>query len=273
MDIRTVGRLIEVVHAPVYFSPEPQDAYAALGLRGYWRGYFASRAAALGTADAATVTRLFGGFAAPMVERAIPQVWTLATPQAVLAARTAGAIAALRRLTGGEPDPRPAAAALARIVDAADYGGRPLAAAHAELPRPDDTLGALWHGCTVLRELRGDEHLAALAEAGLTWPQPHLLLAAVGRLDPKQREYRGYTEAEWDEARAGLAARGLTGAAAAELVEAVERRTDERVADVFAGTDLAELDRLLRPFATAAVVALPFPNAVGLPDPLTANRS
>jgi hypothetical protein len=271
VDVRTVGRLIEVIHAPVYFAPEPQEAYAALGLRGYWRGYFASRAAALGTPGAATVTRLFGGFAPRMVERAIPEVWTLTTPAAVLDARSRGAVAALQRLVGDGPDPRPTAEALARIVDAADYSGRPLAAAHFELPVPADPLGALWHRCTVLRELRGDEHLAALTEADLPWPQPHLLLARAGRLDPKQREYRGFTEAEWQQADAELSARGLTGPAATELVEAVERRTDERVQNVFADTELSELDRLLRPFAIPAVAALPFPNAVGLPNPVTAN--
>ena len=267
MDVRTIGRLVEAIHAPVYFTPEAQDAYAAIGLRGYWRGYFASRAAALGAVDAATVTRLFGGFAPRMVERAFPEVWTLTTPAAALDARLLGAVAALHRLVPDGPDPERAAAELAAVVDSADYTGRPLAEAHSRVPRPIEPLAALWHGCTVLRELRGDEHLAALAEQDLPWPQPHLLLAETRRLDPQQREHRGFTEAEWSEAAARLQARGLTGSAAGELVEQIEHRTDERVADVFAETDPARLDALLRPFAAAAIAALPFPNAVGLPRP------
>lgn len=266
-----VGRMVEAIHTPVYFTPEPQEAYAALGLRGYWRGYFASRSAALGEVDAATVGRLFGGFAPRMVERAIPEIWTHTGPQAVLTARSEGALAALGRLCAGLPEPRQAADALARVVDNADYDRRPLAAAHAALPRPDDALAALWHACTVLRELRGDDHLAVLAENDLPWPQPHLLLASTRRLDPQQREHRGFTEQEWDAAAAELADRGLTGAVAAELVEVIEQATDERTAPVFAGVDLPALASQLRPYAAATVVALPFPNAVGLPDPLSPN--
>lgn len=41
-------RCTETLHAVVSFAPEPQAAYASLGLRGYWRGYFASRSSALG---------------------------------------------------------------------------------------------------------------------------------------------------------------------------------------------------------------------------------
>jgi hypothetical protein len=79
--IRRLGTLIESIHGPVYFAPEPQAAYAALGLRGYWRGYFAGRAAPLGAARAAVVTASFYNFAPAFVGRAIPAVWDLITPE------------------------------------------------------------------------------------------------------------------------------------------------------------------------------------------------
>ncbi len=98
--VQRLGVLVESVHAVVYFAPEPKAAYAELGLRGFWRGYFASRAAPLGAAGPELVTALFGGFAPTMVGRAVPQVWSVASPPQVQAARLAGATAALRRLLG-----------------------------------------------------------------------------------------------------------------------------------------------------------------------------
>jgi len=166
--VRRLGILVESIHAVVYFAPEPKAAYAELGLRGYWRGYFASRAAPLGAAGPELVAALFGGFAPAMVGRAVPQVWSVASPPQVQAARMAGATAALGRLLG--PHRLPAVAAAAelthRCVQILPLPGRPMAAAQAALPRPDDPLAALWHDCTVLREHRGDGHLAAVAVAG-----------------------------------------------------------------------------------------------------------
>lgn len=40
---RRMWSVLEVVHAPVYFAPEPVLAYEALGLHGYWRSYYAGR--------------------------------------------------------------------------------------------------------------------------------------------------------------------------------------------------------------------------------------
>lgn len=79
--VRRLSVLVESIHAVVYFAPEPQSAYAELGLRGYWRGYSASRAAPLGAAGPQLVTALFGGFARAMVTRSVPEVWAVASPQ------------------------------------------------------------------------------------------------------------------------------------------------------------------------------------------------
>lgn len=84
--VRRLSVLVESVHAVVYFASEPAAAYAELGLR----GYFASRAAALGQAGPELVTALFGGCAPDMVSRAVPQVWSIATPGQVQAALLPG---------------------------------------------------------------------------------------------------------------------------------------------------------------------------------------
>jgi hypothetical protein len=46
--------LFEPIHAVTYFTPEARSAYERAGLRGFWRGYFAGRAAPLGAAGPAS---------------------------------------------------------------------------------------------------------------------------------------------------------------------------------------------------------------------------
>lgn len=252
--------LVESIHAVVYFAPEPQAAYSELGLKGYWRGYFASRAAPLGAVGPALVTALFGGFAPAMVARALPEVWTVASPEHVQAARQAGASAALHRLLGGHDALIAEAADLTdRCVQALQWPGRPMAAAQAGLPRPSEPLGALWHDCTVLREHRGDGHLAAVALLGLTWPEPHLLPGR--QVDAQQQQYRGWDDDSWHRA-----ADRVRGRDTAEL-ETVTDRLAAPAYDVLTAADRSELARLLEPLARASSAALPYPNAMALLKP------
>lgn len=260
-SVRRLGRLTEVLHAVVYFAPEPAERYAALGLRGYWRGYFASRAAAVGTPSAPLVTALFGGFAPEFVARAVPQVWEIADPTQVLAARSDGATAVLRRLLASRLDAaavRSAAEATAVVVADPDIAGRPMAAAHLALPRPADPLAALWHDCTVLREHRGDGHLAAVAAAGLRWPVPHLL--ASDRVDPQQQAFRGWSDESWQAAATEVAA------LPAGLADQLEEQTDRLAARAYERVDAERLESLLAPLARAVTAGggVPFPNAMGL---------
>jgi len=262
--------MIEPLHAVSYFYDEPKAANIDLGITGFWRGYFAGRAAVVFVhepdADAARITELFGGFAPSMVERAIPSVWSLATPQQVYAARLASSGAALARVCDKY---------LSRTQKVlADLGKRvlphladaPMAAAEAAQPDPEDKGSSAWHWATVLREFRGDMHLAAVRDAGLSWPAMHLLVEPTGRLDPQQRDFRGWTEAEWGAARSELEARGLYGTPeGAEMIEAIEADTDARVAAALGNAPVLSLTGFLRPPATIAAAQLPFPNAMGLP--------
>ena len=160
--------LFEPVHAVIYFAPEARSAYEKAGLRGFWRGYFAGRAAPLGAASAAVVTASFFNFAPAFVARAVPGVWGLITPDEALRIRVAGATEALHNLLAGQ-EARVAAAAdlLWRAIGELDFAGRVLAAADAALPIPEDGLARLWQAATVLREHRGDGHFAALVAADI----------------------------------------------------------------------------------------------------------
>src|SRR3982751_3827091 len=72
-----VHRMFELVEpiATVTFSEVPNEAFLALGMRNYWDGYFAGRAAPLGVAPAGVVHAVFYNFAEGEVARHIPWVW------------------------------------------------------------------------------------------------------------------------------------------------------------------------------------------------------
>jgi hypothetical protein len=206
---RELWRILETVHAVVYFAPEANAAYGAVGLRGYWMGYFASRSAALGTPGPRLVTALFYGFAPRMVERALPDAWTFADPARVLDTRLELARAVVASHAGdGLED---VADLLVPVLATLDVAGRPLAAAHLDVPAPAEPISRVWHAATVLREYRGDGHLAELVAAQVDGVECHRLHG--GSLVSQQREFRGWTEDEWADAGERLRARGLVGAA------------------------------------------------------------
>ncbi|GCE23397.1 hypothetical protein KDK_71970 [Dictyobacter kobayashii] len=154
---RVAWTMLEPYHAMIYFAPEARAAYSAAGLKGYWMGYFASRAAAMGPVPASVVTATFYNFHPAMVARAIPDAWRLSTPEQILSARLGAADAALRRLLGETITSfeLTEAAEIARTAaEACTVAGRPLFAGHAALPWPDQPHLVLWHATTLLREFR-----------------------------------------------------------------------------------------------------------------------
>ena len=286
---RRMWRRLEPVHAVVYFAPEPQAACTELGTRGYWMSYFALRAAPLGAAPPELVTALFYGFAPGLVARAVPDTWRVAAPERFLQVRLSAVDAALHRLLGAEVLGSAAvaeAAALAREAAlAAPTAGRALGAANAALPWPEPPHLVLWHAQTVLREQRGDGHVAALLTAGLDPAESIVLFTADLAMDPaRMRTRRGWSEAEWAAAARRLADRGLLtgdGALTARgqaLRADVEARTDA-LADVpwvELGDDrAARLAELVAPLVATIVTGDSFlpDNPMGLRPLLPAPHS
>ena len=275
---RLMWTLYEPIHAVTYFAPEALAAFEEAGLRGFWRGYFAGRAAPLGAVGSAPVVASFFGFAPAMVARAVPSVWSLVTPEQALDARATGALAALRRVLG-EADPRAIAEAaelLGRTIDDLDCAGRMLGAANVALPGPAEPLLQLWHAATVLREHRGDGHIAAWVAMGMTGREAILWRACLDLGQERLQPSRGWTDEQWRSGLAGLTERGwLTedgtptehgGAAYA----AIEEATDLAAAAPWrrlSSAELATLAELLHPLASACGAALPYPNPIGLPQP------
>jgi hypothetical protein len=283
---RSMWTLFEPVHAVIYFAPQGRTAFEQAGLRGFWRGYFAGRAAPLGPVGAAVVGASFFNFAPGMVARAIPGVWELISPEQALRVRAAGASHALGALLAGQEAAAEAAADLLwRAVGELDCAGRVLAAANVGLPAPgegadgSDALGWLWQAATVLREHRGDGHWAALAAADIDGCEAVVLRCGLDLRREDLQPIRGWTDEEWDAARDRLAGRGLMGqdgaltSAGREAHAAVEAATDRAASRPWArlGAEAtAELAALLLPLARACASVVPYPSPMGVPEPSSA---
>jgi hypothetical protein len=277
---RRLWALGEPFHALTYFADEARTAFATAGLRTFWAGYFAGRAAPLGAVGPEVVTATFASFAPAFVARRVPEVWTTASPAEALAARLAGVDAAVRRaLPGwaGSAEATEAAALAGRAAAAVDLPGRPLAAANAALPVPGPPHLALWQSLTTLREHRGDGHLAVLLQRGLLGLPALVLSAAAGTTsaDWLQRA-RGWSPEEWAGAVEALSARGwlAAGALTAEgraVRTAVEADTDRLAEGPWTALGESGCDRLaelLTPVRHAIVAIGDWParNPIGVPE-------
>jgi hypothetical protein len=177
---RRLFELTEPISLVNFFSPEPHEAMVALGFRNYWDGYFAGRSAPLGRVPAEVVHAAFYNFADGEVARHIPKVWDTTTPQAAHAARQQGCSAALRRILGDlveTPGLTCAAELLAKASVSAPTEGRVMYAALRALPIPDEPVARLWHAANMLREHRGDGHIAALVSERIGGIEAHVLSA------------------------------------------------------------------------------------------------
>jgi hypothetical protein len=217
-----------------------------------------------------------------MVARAIPDAWRLSTPERVLAARLSGADAALRRLLGEQvaSDEVAEAALLARqATQACNVSGRALFAGHAALPWLTEPHLALWHATTLMREYRGDGHVAALLAEGLDGCQAHITLAATGAAPRAAiQPFRGWTDGEWATAQARLVQRGWLDAAGAltEKGRAARQRVEDRTDELalppwehLGNERFARLINLVRPLSQRIVErgGVPIPNPMGLTWP------
>jgi hypothetical protein len=279
--VRALWVRAETVHAVTYFADDSRAAANSCGMKGFWMGYFGFRAAPLGPVGADVVTEAFYNFAPRMVERAIPDAWSFATPESLVRARSRAAMAALRDVCPSVDDIAAALVGVLRdaVTSAADDPTRPLYRANREVARPDDPVAEMWQHCTTIREHRGDGHVTALRRARLDGCEAHVLLAAEAGVPTELlRSSRGWTEEEWTAATDRLRERGLVdtdGAATdagRDLRALVERATDAAARVLFAAAprDAAQqivegLDPVAREIAASGMI--PYPNPIGVPVP------
>jgi len=253
----------ETYHDVTYFTPEARAATDALGCKGGWMGYFGTRAAPMGAATPEIVVSAFYNFHPSLVHRALPAAWHIASPELFLVTRLAGADGALRRMLGADvitgPDMAEAASLAMSAATVTPTAGRPLGAANARLPWPDEPHLALWQAATLFRESRGDGHIAALIAADLDPCEALVLFGADRGLDPAYLcAARRWPEPDWQAATDRLADRGLL-TSTGELTEQghecrrwVEERTDQAAAapwQAIGPDNAARLHALLTPMA------------------------
>jgi hypothetical protein len=279
---RRLWHLIEPYHAITYFAPECADAFTGIGLRGFWRGYFAGRAAPLGAVGPGPIVGSFFGFEPAFVARALPAIWETVTPERAIAARLLGADRALHRLIPdaiGGPELAEAAALARRAITGVDGAGRVLFAANCELGWPDAPHLVLWHAATLIREHRGDGHVAALVAAGVDPCAAHVTqVAASGAGLESIQPYRGWSDDDWAAAIDRLRARGwldpagaltAAGRSARDHVEATTDTLATAPVAHLGARDAARLLELLQPIARelSRRDAIRWPNPIGVPRP------
>jgi hypothetical protein len=278
-DVARVYRRLEPLHSMIYFAPEVGEELGELGIEHPRAQYFAQRSAAMGAVGPGVVAATYYNFNPALVARFVPMIWLSAPPEVVLNARLRAADRALRRLLGDAVSSRECerAGVLARRAsEACTAEDRVLYAAHADLPWPDEPHLALWHAVTLLREYRGDGHLAALLAAGVSGVEALVLHTATGKgfLPEVAQKTRGWSPAQWGEAVAGLRDRGLVdgelsltaeGAAFREEIETQTSRTSAAPWEHLGPDATAELAEVGGGLTKRLLAAGAFPEGVFAP--------
>ena len=268
---RKMWRSLEPVHAMVYFVAEGPEEYAALGLdvaNNRAAAYFPARAAAMGAVSPSVVQAAFFNFSALAVQFGMAGAWDATTPAALVAARYRVADRALRRLCADlvdSPDVVEALELARTACEACTPEGRPLYAGNADLDWPTLPHLQLFHAVTLLREYRGDGHVAALVAADVSGLEAAVMHVAQGDAWTREplRKTRGYSTEQWDTALAGLRERGWIVAdgegftdEGRRVRQEIEDRTDLLALRPWAhlGEDgCARLRELVRPLSKAVV--------------------
>src|SRR4051794_31051064 len=270
---RRLAATLEPVIGQVFFSPEAHAAYEKLGFApspGTFGNnvaapdgpaYFTSRGSLLGQVEPHVVAAAFGVFKPEVVAPAVRYGWTLTDARTIFAARRAGGVAQLTRICGpADKQVERAASLLEGAANALAEPGRPLfAGLRSQWDDPSDPWTRLFHVGDMLRECRGDAHVAAWTAAGIDAIEIGLLTEAyIGLPLRTYIRTRAWNDAELDGAAARLHERGwlasqtLTDTGRRER-ELIERATDAamRPAITAIGADVHELLTILEPWGVA----------------------
>jgi len=281
-DVHLARRLwtgFEALHAVTYFAPECAEANRGLGLKGFWMGYFATRAAPMGTPSTAEIGDAFFSFRPSMIERAIPDAWSFADKHDILQTRAGSAAGVLRSAI---PDVEARAESIVELLEAVasdDSIEGLLATPNRALPQRTDVVERLWQACTTIREHRGDAHVLALRGERLDPCESLVLFTANGVVSKNWLQTaRGWTDDEWRIAtdallgRELLSADGRTSPRGRAVGETIEASTDNTAIKPWAALTAGELNRVAETLMSMAqsiadAETLSYPNPIGLPLP------
>jgi hypothetical protein len=234
-------------------------------------GYFAARSAPFGVVPPEMVTAAFYNFTPERVAKSLRAAWEVSSPAEALRVREDSAVAALRRYGVTDDEAATAAELAEKAARHAPLDGRPLFAANAALEWPDDPVGRLWHAVTLLREHRGDGHIAVLVTLGVSGRESNVLHAVAGRVPTEMiMRSRDYDEEQWAQHRGQLAGRGLLNGdgaltdAGRDLKQRIEDSTDQLALSALEALTDDEVERLfqaLTPITRKVVAAGDVPAA------------
>ena len=272
--VERLGTITNLVHGFIYFSTEASNRYGALGLTGRQQ-YFAGRAAPMGPVGPGLVVATFYNFNPAVVHEAIPEAWAVTAPAVVQAARFHAAADVLHGVcTDIEPDMIARATAIAqRMVDEVGDEGKPLAASNRSVALPDDPAVRLWQLVTIIREWRGDTHVAALGAAAVSGIEALVLHAATGQVPASVlQSTRAWTDQDWQGAVEALAARGLVddhgvftpvGQAFRSDIEAATNTASQPLVDAVGDEQASLLCDLLKPIRSGLIGSGVFAKPLG----------
>jgi hypothetical protein len=265
---RALGGALEPFAGQVYFSPECHAGYEALGFSGSpmelagvampdGPAYFCSRGSVMGQVPGQLIAAAFGVFNPEVVVPAVSYGWTLTDAATICQARTDGAVGQLERILGPKPDGLDRVTALLQQAnEPLRPEGRALYAGQLGLGLPGSPMGDAWRLADLLREYRGDVHIAAWTSAGFDATEIGLLTELYWGLPLRTySRSRAWTTEQFDAAEQRLTDRGLiadgafteAGRAAREAVEQVTDRQCRPIVEAL-GDDLDELVSLLLPW-------------------------
>jgi hypothetical protein len=228
---RALRDAIEPIAMICFWGKPAYDEYAARGLD-FLIGYAWSRGSVLGEPEGTVVAAAFGVFEPGLIVDLFNAGRAACSLADIRAAKESGSIAALREVLGTPDGLADAVTVLRRGAAAADPTGRPLHAGLTALPWPEDEIGQLWHACTILREHRGDGHLAACVAAGLTGLEANILTELRVGWDPlAYTATRGWSPEAMEAATQALVGRSLVAGGALtdegnRLRDGIEQTTD-----------------------------------------------
>ncbi|MEO5723052.1 MAG: hypothetical protein ABIQ39_01785 [Ilumatobacteraceae bacterium] len=280
---RLLRNVLEPIASNVYFSPDVNAAFETLGFGpgvsaagcltiAEPSSYYCSRAACMGQVPGQVVVAAFGVFSPKLIVPAVERGWSIASAGEVLAARERGATASLARILGEQPALPTATAVLQRAAAAGSESGRFLYAGLRSLEPPRDPWGAFWRAVDMIREHRGDSHIAAWISTGLDAVEIGLLTEMYyGMPSKRYHRTRGWSDADLDAGLHRLRDRGLVDEQlpaltepGRQLRESIEVATDVQQRAILdaIGADLDQLVGTVGPWSAAIVAAGGFPRSV-----------
>jgi hypothetical protein len=228
----------EPVAMHAVWSRPVNEHLASLGLD-FLTSYVGGRGASLGDPAGAVAAAAFAWFEPGLVSTLWETARTTVPPGRLGQARDESTVASLREVLAGE-DPAEVAGLLADAAQAAEGMGRPLFSGRRADGRPAGAVHLLWWACGLVREHRGDSHVAAAAAAGLDPVEMNVLTELwVGMPLLSYTATRGWAPEVMRGAVAGLERRGwvrdgaLTDAGLAAR-RAIEEHTDAQEESIIA---------------------------------------